>query len=301
MKISGFSFARNADRLGYPVAESIRSVLPVCDEFVIAVGRGDRGDRTCALIDAIGSSKIRIIDTEWPANNELGSGVYAQQTNIALDVCTGDWCLYIQADEVMHERYCAAVRARCEELLGVRRVEGLLFGYRHFWGDYRHVQDGHAWYPAEIRVVRNNIGVRSMGDAQSFRRGGKKLNVAAANAEIFHYGYVRHPGLMQRRTNEIETIYHEAGPRNSALEQKPVMFDFGPLDRLTVFKGTHPVVLGERIQSMDWGGLLQAGGKPKTIHRHDRFKCRFLTFLEKTFFGGKQIGGYKNYVLLKNV
>ena len=64
MKISGFSFARNADSLGYPVVESIRSILPVCDEFVIAIGKGD--DRTRDLVIEIGDPKIRIIDTVWP-------------------------------------------------------------------------------------------------------------------------------------------------------------------------------------------------------------------------------------------
>jgi hypothetical protein len=301
MKISGFSFARNADRLGYPVAESIRSILPVCDEFVIAIGKGDKGDRTRQLVAAVGSPKVRIIDTEWPENNTLGSGIYARQTNIALDACTGDWCFYIQADEAVHEQYLDTIRKRCKELLAVTTVEGLLFSYRHFWGDYQHLQDGHKWYPREIRIVRNGIGARSIGDAQSFRRNGKKLTVALANAEVFHYGYVRDPRLMRRRNIAVETIYAGAGPVKKRPEEKSDVYDFGPLNRRTIFSGTHPAVMQERIRSMDWGGLLQAGGKPTTIHHHDRFKSRFLTFLEKTFFGGRQIGGYKNYVLKKNV
>jgi hypothetical protein len=39
MKISGFSFVRNGIKLYYPVIESIQSILPICDEFIIAVGK----------------------------------------------------------------------------------------------------------------------------------------------------------------------------------------------------------------------------------------------------------------------
>jgi hypothetical protein len=299
MKISGFSFARNADKLGYPVEESVRSVLPVCDEFVIAVGAGDSGDRTRDIVAAIGSPKIRIIDTVWADRDTLKGAIYSQQTNIALAQCTGDWCFYIQADEVLHERYLDIVRTRCEQLLGEPRVEGLLFGYKHFWGDYGHFQDSHGWYPYEIRIVRNAIGAQSFGDAQSFRRNGKKLSVALANAEMFHYGYVRHPRLMQCRNAEIESTYRGATAAEKLFENKPEYFDFGPMDNLAVYRETHPRVLEKRIGEMDWQEMLHNKGKSRGPRQS--LKHRMLTWIEKTFFGGKHIGGYKNYVLLKNV
>jgi hypothetical protein len=299
MKISGFSFARNADKLGYPVEESIRSILPVCDEFVVAVGAGDSGDRTRDIVAAIGSPKIRIIDTVWSDRDTLKGAIYSQQTNIALAQCTGDWCFYIQADEVLHERYLDIVRTRCEQLLGERRVEGLLFGYKHFWGDYGHFQNSHGWYPYEIRIVRNGIGAQSFGDAQSFRRGGKKLTVAFANAEMFHYGYVRHPRLMQRRNAEIESTYRGATAAEKLFENKPEYFDFGPMEKLAVYGETHPKVMEKRIKAMDWQQLLYNRGKSRVPG--PSLKHRMLTWIEKSFFGGRQIGGYKNYVLMKNV
>ena len=102
MTISGFSFARNAYKLGYPIVESILSVLPICDEFVIAIGKGDEDDNTRDMVIAIGSPKIKIIDTEWTDREHLKNLIYSQQTNIALRECSGDWCFYIQADEVLH-------------------------------------------------------------------------------------------------------------------------------------------------------------------------------------------------------
>ncbi len=301
MKISGFSFARNTDKLGYPIAESIQSVLPVCDEFVIAIGKGDEGDRTRNLVEGINSPKIRIIDTEWTDRETLKNEIYSQQTNIALNACTGDWCFYIQADEVLHEKYLDIVAKRCDLFYNNESVEGLLFGFRHFWGDYDHYQAGHAWYPFEIRIVRNRIGVSSFGDAQSFLRNKEKLRVAYANAEMFHYGYVRSPVLMQKRNVEIETTYRGAEETKKLYEKTGDFFDYGPLNKRRVFTGTHPAVLHERIQNMDWKNLLTYNGKDNTRYHHDKLKYRVLTFLENTFLRGKQIGGFKNYTLLKNV
>ena len=48
MKVTGFTFIRNAIRYDYPVKEAILSILPLCDEFVVAVGKSD--DDTRSLI-----------------------------------------------------------------------------------------------------------------------------------------------------------------------------------------------------------------------------------------------------------
>jgi len=301
MTISGFSFARNAYKLGYPIVESILSVLPICDEFVIAIGKGDEDDNTRDMIIGIGSPKIKIIDTEWTDRERLKNLIYSQQTNIALRECSGDWCFYIQADEVLHEKYLDTIKLRCDKLRSVKSIEGLLFSYRHFWGDYDHYQAGHAWYPNEIRIVRNGIGVESIGDAQSFRKNGAKLRVALANAEMFHYGYVRDPRLMQTRNIEIETTYRGEEETIKLFEKQANLFDYGPLDKRFVFHGTHPKVLHDRIEAMDWKQLLQYSGKDKTNFHHDKMKYRILSFFENKFLGGRQIGGYKNFKLVKNV
>ncbi|NOZ61993.1 MAG: hypothetical protein GXO74_09965, partial [Calditrichaeota bacterium] len=208
MKISGFSFVRNGDKLYYPVVESIRSILPIVDEFVIAVGKGDPDDETREKIAAIGDPKIRIIDTVWEEKYFKKGVINAMQTNIAKEACSGDWLFYLQADEVVHEKYLPIIQKRCEELLPNEEVEGLLFRYKHFWGDYEHYHAGHGWYPFEIRIIRNRPDIYSWQSAQSFRRfdyydnprqpeGHHKLKVALVDAEIYHYGWVRPPHLMQ--------------------------------------------------------------------------------------------------------
>ena len=63
MKISGFTIVRNAIKYNYPVVESIRSILPICDEFIVNVGESE--DETLDLVQAIGSETVRIIGNEW--------------------------------------------------------------------------------------------------------------------------------------------------------------------------------------------------------------------------------------------
>ncbi len=300
MKISGFSFVRNGAKYGYPVAEAITSILPLCDEFIIAVGNGDADDPTRHIVEAIGDPKIRIIDTVWNNAETLGGRIYSQQTNIALDACCGDWCFYIQCDEVVHEQYLTAIRTRCEEVLDNKDVEGLLIGYKHFWGDYDHYQNGHRWYPAEIRIVRNRIGVQSIGDAQSFRIGGRKLRVARVDAEVFHYGHVRHPRLMQERNLNTETTYHGAAGAAEKFKLRAPTYDFGNLSLFPEYKGTHPRVMLPRIHAMDWRDELRYDGPPTVDGRRERIKYRVLTYIEQRLLGGRRLGGYRNYVLVRN-
>src|SRR5665213_1776234 len=149
MLISGFSMVRNATKLYYPVKASIESILPIVDEFVIALGKGDSADDTLEEIQKIQSEKIKIIQTEWDLEKYPGGSEYAHQTDKAKEQCKGDWLFYLQSDEVIHEKYLPVIKNRCEELLENKIVEGLLFKYKHFWGDYSHYIVSHAWYPKE--------------------------------------------------------------------------------------------------------------------------------------------------------
>ena len=286
MKISGFSFCRNATKLYYPVAESIRSALPLCHEFIVAVGRGDADDNTREIIAAIGDPKIRIIDTDWTDRDKLKGWTHSQQTNIALEACTGDWCLYVQADEVLHEQDYPAIRARCEQLLHVDRVEGLAFRYLHFWGDYDHAHLSHAWYPTELRIIRNGLGIRSYRSAQSFRRDGKKLRAAMVDATIYHYGWVRPPHLMRAKT--VEMVRTHKGREEAEQVRTAPPFSYGSLENIRRFSGSHPAVMSDWIARFDWADQLQQTGYSPVRHRHDKLKYRILTWLEQTLCSGRR-------------
>ena len=167
MRVSGFTYMRNSFKYGYPVIESIKSILPVCDEFIAVIGKSDDGTREA--IEAIGSDKIRIIDTEWDDQLTKGGKVFAQQANIGLRAATGDWAFHIQSDEVFHEDELPEIQQAMLENLDNQQVEGFLFNFLHFIGDYKHIGTTRKWHRREIRIVRNNPNVYSYKDSQGFR------------------------------------------------------------------------------------------------------------------------------------
>lgn len=292
MRISGFSFCRNAVRLYYPIAESIRSALPLVDEYVIAVGESD--DQTRAVIEAIGDPKICIIDTRWDESQFVRGATNSVQTNIALDACTGDWCVYLQADEVLHEEDLPLIRAAMHKAMDRPAVEGLLFDYLHFWANYEHIQKARNWYRHEVRVVRNGIGVRSWESAQGFRIGGRKLRVASSGARVFHYGWVRPPHAMKRKTIALATLHHGRAKAEKRHPDADVPFDYGTLRHLAKFDKSHPAVMAERIQGKDW--TLPAPGPAGESHEHNRLSTRLLGWVEQKLLH-KRVGEYRNYEL----
>jgi len=282
VRISGFSFARDAIELDYPLREALLSVLPVVDELVVVVAPGSPQDDTRGLVEAIGDPRIRILDAEWDEGRRHLA--YSDLTNLALEACTGDWCLYVQADEVLHEGDAVGLRARCGALVDDHRVEGLLFDYLHFFGDYRHVQRGQGWYAREIRVVRNRVGIRSVRDAQSFRKPGqRRLTVAHSHARMFHYGWVRHPARMRAKQEAFWAHRGRVAPSFAARGRDA--FDYGPLGRLPRWEGSHPSVMAERMAAMDWQESLRESDPPgvvrSTTHKDERLLYRSLTALSR--------------------
>ena len=301
MKISGFSFAKNSQQLYYPLVESIRSALPICDEFIIAVGAGDPEDNTAKLISDIQDPKIKIIHTDWAVRQNPGKHVFADQTDIALAQCSGDWCLYIQSDEVLHEKDHEAILSRCRELQDNPRVEGLLFDFHHIWGDYTHEQRNHSWYSREIRIIRNRCTISSYLDAQSFRRGDCKLNVARVDASMFHYGWARPPRLMQKKRKAFTAAYVGADQSEREFANTAPAWDYGSLKNVPLLKETHPAVMREWISRMDWADQLTYEGRSTARFSHDRLKSKCCTIIENLFFGGDQVCGFHNYKLLRNI
>ncbi|MFZ4521458.1 MAG: hypothetical protein ACOYNC_07120 [Bacteroidales bacterium] len=286
MKVSGFTFIRNAVKFDYPVVESIRSVLPLCDEFVVAVGNSE--DDTRNLILSIGDPKIRIIDTTWDDTLREGGRVLAEETNKAMDAISPEstWAFYIQADEVIHEKYLPEIRAAMERWASDERVEGLVFHYTHFWGSYDYIGDSRNWYRKEVRIIRNDRTIRSWLDAQGFRKEGSKLNVAQVDAVVYHYGWVKPPVAQQAKQKTFNKYWHS----DTWLEKrvpKSDTFDYTGMDYLVAFQGTHPQVMKKRISEINWKFSPDPSGIKRSL------KLTILHFIEKKT--GWRIGEYRNY------
>lgn len=287
MYVSGFSFIRNAVKLDYPIVEAIKSILPLCDEVVVAVGDSD--DETRNLIIGI-DPKVRVIDTQWDLNLREGGKVLAIETNKAFDAVNehADWCFYIQGDECLHEKYIPAVREAMEKWKDDPEVEGLLFEYRHFYGSYDYLGDSRTWYRNEIRVIRNDHSIRSYKDAQGFRKNGRKLKVKRSGAAIYHYGWVRHPRHMMAKSLEANRYWHD----DRWIEERfdpGKDFDYTGIDSITRFEGTHPEVMKKRIEKMNWTFTRDPSVKKFNL------KGAVLYYIEK--WTGWRVGENKNYQL----
>jgi glycosyltransferase involved in cell wall biosynthesis len=252
MKVTGFTIIKDAVLYDYPVVEAITSILPVCDEFVVALGNSS--DETLALIESIGDPKIRIVHTVWNEGNRTGGHVLAEETNKALAAIGADtdWAFYIQADEVVHEQYLPAIKRAMAQYKDDRSIEGLLFNYTHFYGSYDYVGTSSSWYRNEIRIIRFDTSVYSYKDAQGFRKGdNEKLYVKAIEASVYHYGWVKEPAAMQKKQLHFNKYWHD----DQWIENHVVKgetFDYSGIDQLALFKGTHPQVMLRRIKAMNW-------------------------------------------------
>lgn len=314
MKISGFTFTKNATKLYYPVKASIECLLPLVDEFIVVIGDCDEDDNTEQEINSISSDKIKIIHTAWDLEKYSNGTEYAHQTDIAKAACTGDWLFYLQTDEVVHEKYLPVIKKSCEKYFPDKEVDGFLFKYRHFWGDYNHYLVSHAWYAREIRIIRNDPEIHSWRDAQSFRRipqfdgfdynksaGTFKLNVVELDAYIFHYGFVRPPGIMQKKRKDHNTHYQGEASTERLFKNEDAAFDYGDLSKLKIYHDTHPLAMQQFMEGFNWETSLRYRSQTdkKKIHKHEKFKYRMLTLLEQTFLKGKSLFGFKNYYILK--
>lgn len=286
MKVSGFTFIRNAVKYDYPVVEAITSILPLCDEFIVMLGNSD--DRTHELLLSIRSPKIKIFDSVWDDSLREGGRVLAEETNKAFQKIStdSDWCFYIQGDEVVHEKYHTAIQEAMVEHKDNKKVEGLLFDYLHFYGSYDYVGDSARWYRKEVRIVRNNKQIYSFRDAQGFRLNGRPLNVKPVNAKVYHYGWVKPPEQQQEKQKYFNTLWHNDSwvKANVASITK---FDYSQIDSLALFKGTHPQVMKKRIAEKNWSFDFDPTQKKYSL------KSRFKMSVEK--LTGWRPGEYKNY------
>ncbi|MCX6896485.1 MAG: glycosyltransferase [Verrucomicrobia bacterium] len=269
MKVSGFTFLRNGQRLGYPFVASIKSVLPLVDEFIVALG--PCADDTEKLLREIGDPKIRIIATQWNENirpdYSIKGFVYGQQKSIALFNCTGDWAFYLEGDELVHEADLPKIRAAMERHLPDERVEALAFDYLHFYGNANTYAWSPAWYRSEVRIIRNTIPAwASEGLFFNVVVGHKKSRyprAAHTGATIYHYGWVRNEEQMNLKTAAVQKYWQNRA--NTAV-------DYTQIDPavLKPFTGTHPQAVQGWLPRAD--GIFQADPNYKLSTRDKKHR-----------------------------
>ena len=290
MKVSGFTFIRNAIKYDYPIVEAILSILPICDEFIIAVGNSD--DDTLALIQKIDSQKIKIIQTVWDDSLRANGEVLAIETNKAFKAISpdSDWAFYIQGDEIVHEKYLNSIQLTMQRYVFDYEVDGLLFDYKHFYGSYDFIGSSNSWYKKEIRIIRNNQQIYSFKDAQGFRKeDNKKLKVVAANAFIYHYGWVKDPRSMQFKQEDFSKLWHNDEWISKNIEKVEAFEYEKHISQLRRFDDDHPLVMKDRIWRLNW----------KFEYDISKNSRSFKDFLKDNLLLIGLNFNYKNYIFLR--
>lgn len=214
--LSGFTFCKNAIKLSYPIKATIDCLLYYCDEVIINLGVSE--DNTVELIQGLygNSPKVKIFLRNWPGK-ESGTLFYRNETNFALEQCTGKFALYLQGDECMHEDDKPILYKELKSIEDNPDVLALSNRFIHFEGDFNSLKGG---YQFECRVLRNIGVIKSWGDAQGFKLKNtediqlwkyQKNNQPIApvsKTKVFHYGYVRPPKIMFEKAWDMDQYYH---------------------------------------------------------------------------------------------
>lgn len=300
--VSAFTYIRNGFTYGYPFMESIQSLLPIVDEYIVVIGRGNDGTREA--VAALNDAKIKIIDTVWDEALRTGGKIFAQQANIGMDNCRKDaqWLFHLQADEVLHEKDLPLLLQALQAHKHDRDIDGLLFPFIHFFGDYHHYCPSRRFHKYEIRVIKNNPHIRSFKDSMGFRKyldpsnqeaeKGEKLKVALMPAPVYHYSWATPPKTMvQKRISFIGKYTETDDYINAISKTEDGSFNYYQYDYLRSFTGTHPAVMQPRVAAQDWHFVYD----PKRNNMSPKEKI--LKWVES--LTGKQLFTYRNYKRIK--
>jgi hypothetical protein len=283
--LSGFTLVRNAIKLDFPIVPAIRSVLEVCDEVVVNVGKSE--DETRDLVGSVADPRVRILDTEWDLSKK--NAMLSIETQRAMDACRGAWGIYIQADEVLHERGARLLKDAAQEWDGDARVEGLLVRYLHFYGGFDTVATNRRWYRREVRCVRLGHDIRPYQGAQGFRVGAtyRKIRAQVTEAEMFHYGWARPARAIREKHEQSKTMYPWRRGHTD-WDADRAQLEWTPL--LRPFTGTHPRA------AQEW--IAERTQDPERVIGPPRFKLEHVRFYLSDWIErltGERVFEFRNY------
>ncbi len=291
-KLSGFTFIKNGLSLGYPFLESVLSIEPICDEIVINVGFEDRectkDDGTFKYLqENLKGEKFIFIKSWWNPEKTKSGLILSEQTNIALSKISGDYGLYIQGDEGIHEDDHQHILDSISKLENNKNADALLFHYHHFFGSTEIEKVTKKTYRQELRVIRNGKGIKSWLDAQGFRyQDDSKVKCIRTPAYIYHYGWARSEQLMNKKTKAFSKLYH-------GKEYESKEFTYTRVWGLRRFHGTHPKVMKEWIESNK--NEIDIMSLPLDLSIKDS-RVIISDFIE--YLTGLRLGEYQNYILV---
>ena len=290
--ISGFTFVKHGLKLGYPIKESIESIEPLCDEIVVNVGFEDeqlkKDDGTWEFLnDNFNHKKFVFLKSWWNPSISSQGLILSEQSNIALNNCSGKYCQYIQGDEVLHEDGLKNIHNAVMDMETNTTIQGLIFKYIHFYGNVNIIKHTRNIYRREVRLIRGNIGIKSWLDAQGFKlKDNNKLLCKTVDANIHHYGWARKEQVMNNKVSAMNKLYHGKNHESDT-------FKYERIWGLKPFIGSHPKYVSKWINDHKNDIDLL---KLKRKHELKNIGQFISDFIEDVT--GHRIGEYKNYKII---
>jgi tetratricopeptide (TPR) repeat protein len=182
---------------------SLAAVRDAVDEIIVV----DTGsvDRTVEIARSFGA---KVIEREW-------TGSFADARNVSFEAATGDWVMYLDADEVL----VSDDAQRLREILGRTWREAFYLVETNFTGE---LGDGTAVTHNALRVFRNRPEYRFEGRIHEqiahHLPAGQPERLEITDVRVEHYGYlgvVRESKDKSRRNIELLERQRDGGEEES--------------------------------------------------------------------------------------
>ncbi len=251
--ISGFTVARNVVRLGYPASESIRSVRPLCDEYILSYDpRSD--DFTADWAKEIAEElDLTLFESEWEVmdsgqmwyDKDRDINEIARQTAKAAAQCNYEWNLYVQLDEGFHQRDHEAIRDQLLNQLD-SDVTGVDFMRVCFYGNLHTIRTD--WSVPCTRAVRkgtHNYLVPG-GGMSSAPKVGRHVE---SPVWMWHYVRMGDPMTIARRVRNLDTFYHDPATLIPENQLQPYDFKTREFDNTSTIESERPQEVKEVLET----------------------------------------------------
>lgn len=235
--ISGTNIAYKVAEHDYCLMESIGSMLPICDEIIVADCGG--GDGTSEIIQEMAKHepKIKPFFAMWMPSDK-GKWI-ADLTNECRERCMYPWHLCLQADEVISAANTFRSYIRFGKGGGLRSVR------YNFWKDAQSLApSGTVCSTSVVRFAPTSYP--SVGDGESLHG---YVNEERPGPEIFHYGFLRRVHAFKKKAAIMEKwINGEVNPLWKKIETDGSKALHDWVTETVPFTGSHPEVIRQWLK-----------------------------------------------------